>query len=173
MATSGMTKDDGEFLLNSLDVYVDDDTLPTFFTRGEKTISFSPEFAKFVEGVPQVLVRQDLIKFGIAVQFKIMQFSAKAIELSRGGKLVTGTLSDELHFGTNLKVPATHKFRFVGETVEGKAFELTIWKGSIADMPDLTTGGGDYADHGVTIEALRDSTIVDTERNLAKFTFEK
>lgn len=168
-----MTRTDSNFVIKQFDVYLDDDTNPTFYALGEKTLSFSPEFAEYFEGIPQTLVRKDLTKFGMACAFTISDFSARAMELARGGDYYDDGTYENVYYGTNYTSPTTHKYTFVGELISGKAFEFVIYKGGISEMPDLTTGNADYAGLPVVVEALKDTTIVNTARNLGYFRFEK
>jgi len=174
MAVSGISRDSEKFVLKSFDVYVDDDTSPTFYAEGEKTLSFGAEFAEFLEGVPSSLVRKDLTSFSMGVSFMIKDFSASAIELARGGEKIDGGDGyDYVYYGTEYTEAEEHKFTFVGETVDGKGFECVIRKGAISEMPDLTVGGGDYSSIPVVLQALKDSTTADASRDLGYFRFEQ
>lgn len=168
-----MTRNDANMTIKQFDVYVDNDTNPTFYALGEKTLSFSPEFAEYFEGIPQTLVRKDLTKFGMAVAFTISDFSARALELARGGDYYDDGTYEYVYYGTDFVLPTTHKYTFVGELLSGKAFEFVLYKGGIAEMPDLTTGNADYAGLAVVIEALKDTTIANENRNLSYFRIEK
>jgi hypothetical protein len=173
LGQNAVTRDDGKFVIKSFDVYVDDDTNPTFYAEGEKTLSFGAEFAEFVEGVPSSLVRKDLTSFSMGLSFMIKDFGARAIELARGGEYLDDGTYDYVYFGTDYQEATTHKYTFVGETVDAKSFEFVLLKGAISEMPDLTVGGGDYSSIPVVLQALKDSTESDESRNLGYFKFEQ
>jgi len=167
-------KEKNKLWIGDYDVYIDDETLPAFYCHPEKPIRFSPEFAEFLEGIPQVLVAKDLTKFGAAVSLTAMEWTPQIIQLSRGGELVTSeTDYDYVYFGTTYEEPPEHKFRFVGTRKDGKIIEFVILKGKVEEMPDMTSGGTDYNEIPMVIVALKDETVTNEKRNLAYFRIEK
>jgi hypothetical protein len=167
-------KDADKFWLGDLDVYIDSETLPAFYTRAEKPITFAAEYVEFLDGIPQNLVRKDLIRFGLSINLMIMEWTSDIIELSRGGtKTKTDPNYEYNHYGSDYPDPPTFRFRFVGELRDAKAIEFVILKGKTTEMGEIPTGGTDYAEIPATIEALRDTTESDATKDLAYFRFEK
>jgi len=167
-------KDAEVFFLGDLDVYIDDETLPAFYTKAEKPITFSPEFAEFFEGIPQTLVRKDLTKFGLSISITVMEWTPQIWQLARGGVLdTTDPTYDYIYYGTNYTEPPTHKFRFKGTLRNNKIIEFVILKGKVTEMGEVPTGGTEHAGIPMVIEALKDDSVSDTSKNLAYFRFEK
>lgn len=167
-------KDADQFFLGDLDVYIDNETLPAFYCRAEKPVTPTAEYVEFLDGIPQNLVRKDLIRFGLSISLIILEWTAQVMKLARGGVLdETGPTYGEVHYGEDYIDPATHKFRFVGRKVNRKGVEFIIHKGKVSEMGEIPTGGTDYNEIPAVIEALRDPTIQDIQRNLAYFRFEK
>jgi len=168
------SKDKEAFFLGDLDLYIDGDTSPSAYTRAEKGISFSAEFAEFLEGIPQVLVRKDLIRFGLSISFEVMQWTAKLLNLARGGELVTsGADYDFNYFGTDYPDPPVVEFRFVGELRSGNSVEFVIPQGKVSEMGEIPTGGTDYAGIPMVVEAQKDESESDESRNLGYFKIAK
>lgn len=167
-------KDADAFFLKDLDVYIDAETQPAFYTRAEKPITPTAEYVEFLDGVPQNLVRKDLIRFGLAVNQMILEWTAAIMQLARGGvKTSSDPTWDYLYFGSDYQDPPEKRFRYVGELQNAKAIEFVILKGKTSEMGEIPTGGSDYSEIPALIEALRDTTVVDPQRNLAYFRFER
>jgi hypothetical protein len=167
-------KDAETFFLGDLDVYLDSETQPAFYTRAEKPITPTAEYVEFLDGIPQNLVRKDIIRFGLSIGLIILEWTADIIELTRGGlKVITDPNYKYVYYGEDYVEPITHRFRMVGELRNTKAIEFVILKGKTTDMGEIPTGGTDYNEIPATIEALRDSTVSDVQKNLAYFRFEK
>jgi hypothetical protein len=167
-------KDADRFWLGDLDVYLDSETQPAFYTRAEKPITPTAEYVEFLDGIPQNLVRKDIIRFGLSIGLIILEWTADIIELTRGGlKTKTDPNYEYVYYGEDYVEPITHRFRFVGELRDTKAIEFVVLKGKTTDMGEIPTGGTDYNEIPATIEALRDTTVSDIQKNLAYFRFEK
>ena len=168
------TKDKEAFFLGDLDIFIDTDTSPSAYTRAEKPISFSAEFAEFLEGIPQVLVRKDLTRFGMAIAVELMQWTAKIINLARGGELVeSGPDFDFVYFGTDYVEPPIKKYTFSGTLRSGNTVDFVILQGKVSEMGEVPTGGTDYTGIPMLIEAQKDETEVDLSRDLAYFKVSK
>jgi len=167
-------KEKDKFFLGDLDVYIDDETLPAFYTRAEKPIQFTAEFAEFLEGIPQTLVRKDLIRFGMGISLSAMEWTASIFQLARGGTLDASNPSfDKLDYGTDVVEPPIKKFTFVGTRRDDKSIEFVILQGKSTDFPEIPTGGTDYNEIPFTVEALVDESESDTNKNLAYWKFGK
>lgn len=167
-------KDANTFFLGDLDVFVDSETQPAFYTRAEKPITPTAEYVEFLDGIPQNLVRKDIIRFGLSVSLIILEWTSDIIELARGGlKQKTDPNFEYVYYGEDYVEPIEHRFRLVGELRNTKAIEFVILKGKTTEMGEIPTGGTDYGEIPATIEALRDTTVTDTQKNLAYFRFEK
>lgn len=166
-------RDSEQLFLGDLDVYIDSETNPAFYTRPEKPISFNVEFAEFLEGIPQVLVRKDLVRFGLTMSLVAMEWTLNIMQIARGGELVTGGPTyDYLYWGTDFTEPPVHQYRFIGPKVNSEIVEFVMRRGKSTDFPELTSGGTDYNEIPFTIEALKDDTVSDQSRNLAYFRIE-
>ncbi len=166
-------KDAEQFFLGDFDLYLDDESLPAAYTQAEKPMTFSAEFAEFFEGIPQVLVRKDLIKFGVAMGVNFMEWTEGLMRLARGGRLVNGSVYNELFFGTSYVEPPVVKHRYVGQKVNSKIVEFIIRRAKSIEFTEITTGGTEYNMINGVFEALKDDTVSNEEKNLAYFRFEK
>jgi hypothetical protein len=167
-------KDAEKFWLKELDLYIDAETQPAAFCRAEKPITPNAEYVEFVDGIPQTLVRKDLIRFGMMIGVEIMEWTIDLLELTRGGdKKITDPVYDYLYFGEDYVDPLPHRLRFVSELVDDKAIEFVMLKGKATEMSEMPTGTGDYASIPSAFEALRDTTVSDTKRNMAYFRIER
>ena len=63
-------KDADRFFLGDLDAYLDSETQPAFYMRAEKPITPTAEYVEFLDGIPQNLVRKDIIRFGLSLGLK-------------------------------------------------------------------------------------------------------
>jgi len=137
-------KDAEKFFLGDLDVYIDNETLPAFYTRPEKPINFSSEFAEFTEGVPRTLVRKDLTRFGLSAALTAMEWTVEVMKLGRGG---IGEDSDPnyryLYWGSDYIRPVPHRLELVGELVDTKSLEFVFLRAQATEFPELPTGGDD------------------------------
>jgi len=167
-------KDAEAFFLKEMDVYLDAETQPAFYCRAEKPITPTAEYVEFLDGVPQNLVRKDLIRFGLTINLLILEWTAVIMRLARGGVIDNGdSVWDYLFYGEDYIDPPTFRFRLVSELQNNKAVEFVILKGKSTDLAETLTGNLDYAEIPAMIEALRDTTVSDTQRNLAYFRFER
>lgn len=167
-------KDAEEFFLGDLDVYIDTETQPAFYTRAEKPITPTAEYVEFLDGIPQNLVRKDLIRFGLSIEMLILEWSAAIMQLARGGvKESTDPIWDYVYFGENYADPPVKRLRMVGAKVNTKAVEFVMLRAKTTDMPAMPTGGTEYNEIPATFEALKDATVTDLDRNLAYFRFER
>jgi len=163
-------KDAETFFLGDLDVYIDDETSPAFYTLPEKAIAFSAEFAEFLEGIPRVLVRKDLTRFGISISVTALEWTPEVFKLARGGKGVDSDANWRyLHYGTTYEEPSTHKLRFVGTLRNNKTIEFVMLKAKTEEFPEIPTGGDDYSEIPMVFAALKDTTETDETKNLAYF----
>ncbi len=167
-------KDAEQFFLGDLDIYIDDETLPAFYGRAERPITPTAEYVEFLDGIPQNLVRKDLIRFGLSIAVTALEWTYQIMQLARGGVTdISGPTYDYVYYGEDYIDPPTHKFRFVGRKVNRKVVEFVILKGKVSEMGEIPTGGTDYNEIPMVIEALRDPTVSDPQRNLAYFRFER
>lgn len=167
-------KDADTLFLGDMDVYLDSETQPAFYTRPEKPISFSAEFAEFTEGIPRVLVRKDLTRFGISASITAVEWTPEVMKLARGGY---GEDFDAnwryIYYGTTYEEPETHLLRMVGTLRNGKSIEFVIRKAKTEEFPELPTGGDDYADIPMIMAALKDDSVSDERTNLAYWRWER
>jgi hypothetical protein len=167
-------KDRDTFFLGDLDAYLDNETQPAFYMRAEKPITPAAEYVEFLDGIPQNLVRKDLIRFGLAQSIIILEWTAVIMRLARGGVIDNGDpVYDYLFFGEDYVDPPVHRWRMVGELRNFKAVEFVILVGKTTEMGEIPTGGTDYNEIPAVIEAIRDTTVPDPQRNLAYFRFER
>ncbi len=168
------TRDKEEFFLGDLDVYIDDDVTPSAYTRAEKPIGYTAEFAEFLAGIPQALVRKDLVRFGLIVTVEPMQWTGKWMQLARGGELVTADPDwDVIHYGEETEEAPIHQFTFRGTLRNGNTVELIIPQGKATDYGEITTGGTDFIGLPMGIEAQLDESEPNVKRNLARWRFQK
>jgi len=168
------TRDKTEFFLGDLDVYIDDDVNPSAYTRAEKPVGYTAEFAEFLAGIPQALVRKDLVRFGLIVTVEPMQWTGKWMQLARGGELVTSDPDwDRLYYGEETEEAPVHKFTFQGKLRNGNTVRLIIPQGKATDYGELTTGGTDYVGLPMGVEAQIDESESNVKRNLAYWEFQK
>lgn len=167
-------KDVDKFFLGDLDAYLDSETQPAFYMRAEKPITPTAEYVEFLDGIPQNLVRKDVIRFGLSLGVILLEWTADVVELMRGGlKVISDQNYNYVHYGEDYVEPIVHRWRLVGELRDTKAIEFVMLKGKSTDMAETLTGGTDYNEIPGTIEALRDTTVDDVQKNLAYFRFEK
>jgi len=165
-------KDAEQFFLGDFDLYLADETLPAAYTMAEKALTFSADFAEFLEGIPQVLVRKDLVRFGVAMGVSFAEWTEDLMELCRGGEKVAGSGYDNLYFGTDYEEPPVVKHRYVGKKVNSKIVEFVLLRAKAVDFAEIATGGTEYNMIPNVFEALKDDTVTNEKRNLAFFRFE-
>jgi hypothetical protein len=167
-------RDAEKFFLGDLDVYIDNETQPAFYSRPEKPIAFSSEFAEFTEGIPRILVRKDLTRFGVSASMTAMEWTPEIMKLGRGGY---GVDSDPvyryIYWGTDFVRPVPHRLELVGELVDTKSVEFVLLKAQAEEFPELPTGGDDYGEIPMVMVALKDDTVTDEQKNLAYFRTER
>lgn len=175
----GATDDD--LLIGSFDAYVRPYDEPTWtprfvgVTTKEKTLSPSWEYAEFWDGMPQALWATHVTKVELSMKFGFVQL---------GDPVTWGFLFDTTldltdpatavqYFGSNPAQPPDFTWWFIGQTVDGRSLEIVFRRGRITNPEDLEFGTGDYTVGNVSVRALTDTAVCDTEQNMAYVCIER
>jgi hypothetical protein len=161
-----------DFSKQSLAIYVNLDAGLRLigYTQPESTISYSREMMQFEAQTPRVLVAQDYMRVGASMTFTWMQVAdPNLLALMLTGDLdCSGNTYDWVFGGSNPNAGTipTYEWRAVGESRDGRLLEFVIRKGLVGEIGDQTFGGTEYASQQVTVNAIQDDTITNTERDL-------
>jgi hypothetical protein len=138
------------------------------YMDGEKTISVSQEFAKFVEGIPQTKVRSDLIGQTIQIQGMLKQWDADVLGLALNNETELSSGSYSYAFGgTEPGTQTVSGYYLKSKRVDGKEIYFVIRKGRImTEDVSIVNGNQDYTSLPITIEAELDPDVTDKQRDL-------
>lgn len=138
-------------------------------TTKEKTLSNTFEFAEWWDGMPSALWAVHVTKVQFSMKFGFAQLGDPTIWGMMYDAAIdrTNPATTIVNFGTNPGAAPDFMWFFVGELVDKREIQLVIRRGRIRNPEDITFGSGEHTVGNVTVEALKDDTICDTESNLA------
>ena len=147
-------------------------------TGNEKTLSPSLETIDWWDNASgvQTLFVQDIVKNGVSVAFNFMQVADKnALALFFRGEIDSSGANDHyIWMGSNPPALEEAEWRFVAQSRSQIQITLVIRKGTCIANGDWTSGApGDYTNLPVKVSALQDTSITNTQRDLAYFILEK
>ncbi len=147
-------------------------------TTNEKTISPNVETIEWMDNTSGTQTRfvLDLDRFDFSVSFGFMQvFDKNALALAMSGELDTSDANvDRVFFGSAPPALDEAQWRFTGQSRTGLGITLVIRKGVATFNGDWETGAsGDYTNFSVTVSALQDTSITNTQRDMAYFELDR
>lgn len=173
--------DDKEhFMKSSWQVYTNASGVLQYIgkTTNEKTISPGLEIVRWYDNTSgvQTLYVMDIDKAELKVSFGFMQVTepdvlAMAMNLDYDN---SDPDTSNLYFGSNPNPLQEFEWRFVGRSRSALVVTLILYSAICLINGDWATGApGDYTNVPVTVEAMQDTSISNTQRDLGVFQIEK
>ena len=127
-------------------------------------------------GGVQTLFALDIDKINLTMDFSFMQIGdPNVMALAMNGRLDTSDPNKTyIFFGSNPQQLAEAEWRFVGQTTDKRAFTVVIRRGIVVPTGSYAFGTpGQYTMIPVTLRALQNTAVSDTERDLAYLMIDK
>ena len=138
----------------------DDTLVPIGYMEREKSFKASVKYAEFKTGIPENLIRKDVISQEFIFEGKLKQFNpdSLALVMQRTIDTVTASGYSRILIGSETPSPVFLSMVLIGQTVDGKELRLYIRKLQVSSEDvEVMLGSDKYADLQFKGTALKDA----------------